>query len=180
MQYVAILRGINVGGHHIVPMSQLIVLLEQKGCVDVKTYIQSGNVVFRSKQKNVGKLEKQLIEAIEQEFGFPVPTLLRTREELEEAVVLNPFDVGATDLKLLHLMFLEREPKPEDLKRLDACYGGVDQFEVRGRHVYLQYDAGSAKSKLTSAYFDSRLQMTSSARNWRTVLALLDLMRMLA
>lgn len=176
MRYAAILRGINLGGHHMVPMPRLTALLEKMGCVDVKTYIQSGNVVFSSKQKNAVQLEKQLGEAIEQEFGFPVPTLLRTREELEEAVALNPFDVGATDLKLLHLLFLEREPKPEDLKRLDASYGGVDRFEIRGRHVYLKFATGSAKSRLTNSYFDSRLQMTSSARNWRTVLALLDLM----
>jgi uncharacterized protein (DUF1697 family) len=157
-------------------MAELREVFVGQGCSEVTTYIQSGNVVFSSKVTDASKLEKQLAAAIAKEFGFEVPTLVRTREELAAAIAGNPYATGMADLKTLHLLFLERRPSHEVLQRIDSSYGRPDEFAIAGTHVYLKIGAGVATTKLTNAYFDSRLRMVTTARNWRTVLHLFELL----
>ena len=173
---VALLRGINVGGNHSVPMKELAALFTKCGCSDVATYIQSGNVVFCSAENS--KLDAAMLTArIEKTFGFEAPVILRTADELEAVVRQNPFPKADPDKERLHVSFLASEPSAEKIASLDPNRSKGDTFKVLGREIYLLLPNGAGNSKLTNAYFDSKLQTISTARNWRTVLKLLEMAR---
>jgi uncharacterized protein (DUF1697 family) len=173
---VALLRGINVGGKHSVPMKELAALFAKCGCSDVATYIQSGNVVFCSTENS--KLDEALLASrIEKKFGFPVPVVLRTADELEAVIHRNPFPKADPDKERMHVSFLASEPTAAQISSLDPNRSPGDTFKVLGREIYLLLPNGAGNSKLTNAYFDSKLKTTSTARNWRTVLKLAEMAR---
>ena len=173
---VALLRAINVGGKHSVPMKALAALFAKCGCSEVATYIQSGNVVFCAAE--TAKLdEAALASRIEKKFGFPVPVILRTADELEAVVRRNPFPQADPDKERMHVSFLASEPTAAQVASLDPNRSPGDTFKVVGREIYLLLPNGAGNSKLTNAYFDSKLKTTSTARNWRTVLKLLEMAR---
>jgi uncharacterized protein (DUF1697 family) len=173
--HVALLRGINVGGKHALPMKELAALFTEATCTAVTTYIQSGNVVFRASAEVARGLPEVLARRIEERFGFGVPVVLRSAEELAAIVLANPFLEPSTDTKWLHVMFLADEPSPGSVERLDHRRSPSDTFAVRGREVYLRCPNGVARTRLTNHYFDATLGTTSTSRNWRTVLKLLEL-----
>ena len=173
---VALLRGINVGGKHSVPMKELAALFAKCGCSDVATYIQSGNVVFCSTDNS--KLDAVLLASrIEKTFGFAVPVILRTANELEAIIRRNPFPKADPDKERMHVSFLASEPTTAQIASLDPNRSPGDTFKVLGREIYLLLPNGAGNSKLTNAYFDSKLKTTSTARNWRTLLKLLEMAR---
>ena len=176
---VALLRGINVGGTNKLPMKALAAIFEAAACTGVKTYIQSGNVVFcADKDVDVAGVVKR---EIEKQLGLKVPVVLRTAAEIQRALKSNPFVKKGIDEDWLHVMFLEAEPTKAQVAALDAARGasltGVpDEFVVIGREVYLHLPNGAAKTKLTNAYFDSKLKTVGTQRNWRTVGMLAEMM----
>lgn len=174
--YVALLRGINVGGKHIVPMKQLAEIFTAAKCANVRTYIQSGNVVFTAPPKVAKVLPALLAKKIEERFGFCVPVVLRDREELANAVRCNPFLKAGLPQPTLHVYFLADMPTADAVKSLDPERSAPDAFHVSSREIYLHMPNGMARTKLTSAYFDSRLKTVCTARNWNTVLKLLEMM----
>jgi uncharacterized protein (DUF1697 family) len=176
-KYVALLRGINVGGKHIVPMKHLAEIFDAAKCVDVKTYIQSGNVIFTAPPKLASKLPAVLARAIEARFGFPVRVVLRSRDELAQVAAGNPFLKAGLPEKTLHVYFLADAPTISGIESLDPNRSTSDRFHVCGREVYLHTPNGIGNTKLTSAYFDSKLSTIATARNWATVLKLLEMMR---
>ncbi len=173
--FVALLRGINVGGHNKLPMKQLTAIVEGVGGLSVRTYIQSGNIVFEA----TGDLESRPAEAITKailaDTGIEAPVIVRTVEELREIVDANPYLRAGIEPQQLHLGFLADVPKPEDVAELDPKRSPSDAFTVLGSAIYLHLPNGVARTKLTNAYFDSRLKTTSTFRNWRTTLKLLEL-----
>lgn len=171
---VALLRGINVGGKNLLPMKALAGIFAAAGCVEVKTYIQSGNVVFR----RLGETDVTgLIRAeIEKRFGLKVPVIVRAAAELATAIAANPFLKTGIDPARLHVMFLDDEPTAAMMAGLDAERSRPDEFVVIGREVYLHLPNGAAKTKLTNAYFDAKLRTVGTQRNWRTVMALAGMM----
>jgi uncharacterized protein (DUF1697 family) len=175
--FVALLRGINVGGKKMVPMPALRSLFSALGHADVVTYIQSGNVVFRTP----GRKEKEIAVALEQEiaatFGISVTVLLRTPAELEAIAENNPFLEGKADISKLHVVFLAEPPAPKAATKLDPERSPPDEFRLRGREIYLHLPNGMGRSKLTIDYFERRLGVAASARNWNTLLRLLALAR---
>lgn len=173
--HVALLRGINVGGKHPLPMKELVAIFTEAGCTEVTTYIQSGNVVFRAPAELARRLPEVAACRIRERFGFGVPVVLRTRAELAAVVRANPFLEPGADTGPLHVMFLADEPSPDAVARLDPQRSPGDSFAVRGREVYLHCPAGVARTRLTNGYFDTTLGTTSTSRNWRTVLKLLEL-----
>ena len=175
--YVALLRGVNVGGKHIVPMKQLGEIFAACKCADVRTYIQSGNVIFRATPKIAPGLSVTIAKRIEDCFGFAVPVILRNRDELAHAARSNPFLKTGTPEKMLHVYFLAAAPSAAAIKSLDAERSAPDVFRVSGREIYLCMPNGMGRTKLTSAYFDSRLSTICTARNWATVLKLLEMMQ---
>ncbi|MHB8635127.1 MAG: DUF1697 domain-containing protein [Fimbriimonadaceae bacterium] len=174
--YLALLRGVNVGGKNRLPMKALADLFVALGCSDVRTFIQSGNVVFSATPRVYAGLPEVLPEAIRRQFAIQAPVILRTRDEIQAVVSGNPFVLAGEAEGTLYVAFLRDVPCLEHVAGLDPDRSPPDRFEVLGREVYLHLPAGVANSKLTNAYFDSKLKTLSTARNWRTVQALLDLM----
>ncbi len=173
--YVALLRGINVGGKNAaVPMSELRSLLDSLGHVDVVTYIQSGNAVFGS-PRPATEVAAELEERIEQAFGIGVAVLLRTPAELARVVANNPFLTPDADVSKLYVAFLADEPAAAAVSGLDPERSPPDELAVRGREVYLRLPNGAGRTKLTIDYFERRLGTRATARNWRTVTKLLEL-----
>jgi uncharacterized protein (DUF1697 family) len=170
-----LLRGINVGGKNKLPMAALVEMFTEAGCTGVRTYIQSGNVVFAAAPAATMRLAETLSERIAKRFTLRVPVVLRTAGELSAVASGNPFLKSGTDPATLHVAFLADKPDRKHIAALDPNRSPGDAFEVRGREVYLHLPNGAARSKLTNAYFDSKLATISTARNWRTVMKLVEL-----
>ena len=172
MKHVALLRGINVGGKAILPMKELVAIFEACGASEVKTYIQSGNVVFfsDSAEEVVGRVTGEVARV----YGYSGRVVLRSGVEMEAVLRGNPF-LGAA-VATLHVYFLADRPSAAAVKGLDAQRSAGDSFVVIGREVYLQLPNGMARTKLTNSYFDSRLGTVSTARNWNTVGKLVELL----
>jgi uncharacterized protein (DUF1697 family) len=174
--YVALLRAINLGARNKIPMGDLKALFADLGHEDVATYVQSGNVVFRTRTGTESRVVAEIEQRITKEFGHDVAVLLRTPAELAKIAKGNPFLKGETDHKKLHVMFLDRRPAAKSVAGLDPDRSPPDAFEVSGRNIYLHFPTrGSGRSKLTIGYFEGRLDVRGTARNWRTVTTLADL-----
>ena len=174
--WVALLRGVNVGGKHILPMKQLVEMFSEAKCVNVRSYIQSGNVVFAAPPKVVKGLPALLEKKIEERFGFSAPIVLRNRDEMARVARSNPFLKAGLPQQALHVYFLANEPNPAAVKSLDVNRSPGDRFHVTGREIYLHVPNGMGRTKLTSTYFDAKLSTVATARNWTTVLTLLTMM----
>ena len=173
-RYVALLRGVNVGGKNRLPMADLRDIFTAAGCAAVRTYIQSGNVVFEAGQDLAERVPEIVTRAIHRQFGYETTVVTRSSEELRRVVASNPFDTSG-DPRFLQVAFLEDTPGAEAPSRLDPQRSPPDAFAVRGRNVYLHYPNGVARSKLTNEYLAAQLQTASTMRNWRTVLSLLKM-----
>ena len=175
LDYVALLRGINVGGKNKLPMKDLAAVFRDAGCVSVQTYIQSGNVVFQAPPESAAGLPATLAAQITARFSLRVPVLLRTAEQLESVFQNNPFLAQGLPEDTLHVMFLAGLPAPEQVAALHSQRSAPDAFIVQGRDIYLHLPNGVADTKLTNAYFDAKLATVSTSRNWKTVTKLLEL-----
>ena len=173
-RYVALLRGVNVGGRNKLPMADLRDIFAEAGCAAVQTYIQSGNVVFEATQDLAERVPEIVTLVIRRRFDIETAVIVRSREELRQVADSNPFDTSG-DPRLLHVAFLQDAPGAEAVARLDPERSPPDAFAVRGRNVYLHYPNGVARSKLTNEYLAAQLQTVSTTRNWRTVLTLLEM-----
>jgi uncharacterized protein (DUF1697 family) len=175
--FAALLRAVNVGGRNKVSMPELKSLLASLGLEDVVTYVQSGNVVFRSptgdREEIAARIERQIAEA----FGVRSTVLLRTPAELSAIADGNPFLKRESELSKLHIVFLGDRPAADAVARLDPERSPPDQFSVQGREIYLHLPNGAGRSKLTLDYFERRLGVDATARNWKTLLKLLALTR---
>jgi len=172
---VALLRGINVSGKNPLPMADLTRIFERAGAVEIRTYIQSGNVVFRATPKVAKSIAHDVSKAIHQGPGWQVPVVIRSAEELRQVPRDNPFLNAVAEPTTLHVAFLATTPDPARVAALDPKRSPPDRFVLRGRDVYLHCPNGIGRSKLTNAYFDAALNTVSTMRNWRTVQSLLDL-----
>ncbi len=175
--HVALMRGINVGGKNKLPMKDLAELFAGAGCGDVRTYIQSGNVLFSAPRGVLTKLPGLVAARIAERFGYRTPVVLRTADELAETIANNSFLTAGAAEETLHVMFLADVPSARAVGDLDPRRSPGDTFVVRGRDVYLRLPNGAARTKLTNAYFDSKLATVSTGRNWRTVTKLLEMMK---
>lgn len=174
-QHIALMRGINVGGKNKLPMQELAAIFEEAGCVSVRTYIQSGNVVFEADQELVDELAEDVPRRIQGRFGLLVPVVLRTADALRRIVARNPFVGEDTDPKHLHVGFLAEAPGAEAVASLDPVRSNVDSFAVLDAEVYLHVPGGMGRTKLTTDWFDRRLGTVMTVRNWRTVNALVEM-----
>lgn len=177
MTYLALLRGINVGGKNKLPMKDLVNAFVSAGCGDVRTYIQSGNVICRADAGIATRLPLLLTTHIEKRFGYQIPVLLRTTEQIANVIENNPFlEAGAAEDEL-YVLFLADVPAAHRVDDLDPNRSPLDAFKLRGQEIYLRLPRGVSASKLTNQYFDSRLATTSTGRNWRTVTKLFAMMK---
>jgi uncharacterized protein (DUF1697 family) len=176
--FAALLRGINLGGHKIVKMDQLRKTFDELGFEDVKTYIQSGNVIFKASAQTPENLAKRIEEKILHQFGFPVPVIVKTADEIGEVICNNPLlKEKGIDLSKLHVTFLSRSPGKGTLRTLDAVPAAPDQFRCSGRAVYLHCPNGYHASKLTNNVLEKLLKVGTTTRNWKTVNKLWEMAR---
>lgn len=173
--YVALLRAINVGGKNSLPMKELVAMFEAAGCADVTSYIQSGNVVFRASETRAARVPGLVATALAARLGCPIPVVVRAAAELHAVASANPFLRAGAEPKALHVMFLADRPAPAMIAALDPRRSPPDQFTVSGREIYLHCPDGIGRSKLTNDYFERRLATSGTARNWRTVLKLIEM-----
>jgi uncharacterized protein (DUF1697 family) len=168
--YVALLRGINLGGHKKIKMDRLRTLFEGLGFTQVQTYIQSGNVVFRAGKFSPAGLSSKIEERILKDFGFSVLVLLRTGDEIGMTIKNNPFLKNrGIDQEKLHVTFLPGPPETSVLKELEGLTTAPDQSCCIGKEVYLYLPNGMGQSSLANNPLERRLLKRATTRNWRTV-----------
>lgn len=174
-RYVALMRGMNVGGKNKLAMKELAAIFAETGCSDVRTFIQSGNVIFSATARVAVRLPEMIAMEIESRFGLRVPVVVRSAEQMSAVLRENPFIRAGVDQGTLHVMFLADLPTAAQVAGLDPGRSAPDEFIVCGREIYLRLPNGGGRSKLTNQYFDSRLKTVSTVRNWRTVMKLCEL-----
>ena len=172
--WIAFLRGINVGGNNILPMKSLVLLIEGLGAKDVKTYIQSGNAVFRHSVGDATALTKKIEGAVLSAHGFVLNVLLMSRDQLEAAAKANPFPEAVAAPKTLHLAFLAEVPVHANWDGLNEIQCANERYAVKGKVFYLHAPAGIGKSKLAARY-EKLLGVSATARNWNTVVKMIEL-----
>jgi uncharacterized protein (DUF1697 family) len=165
---IALFRGINVGGKSTLPMRDLVTLFEELGCRNIRTYIQSGNVVFETAENSREELAKRVSEKVTGRFGFTPYVLLLTVEELNQALAQNPFPQTADNPQSLHLGFLSSSPVNPDLTRLERLKSESERFQLNGNVFYLFAPDGVGRSKL-AAGAERSLGVPMTDRNWRTI-----------
>jgi len=176
-KYVSLLRGINVSGQKKVRMEELRALYESLGFKSVATYIQSGNVVFESGEKNISKIKTAIEQAIKAWYGFLVPVELRTCGELGRIIDEFPFDPVDADANSTRYLvtFLSEPPDGHRGKTLMSSVRPPERLYIKGRETYLHCPGGYGKSKLSNAFLEARLGVCATTRNWKTVQKLFEL-----
>ncbi|MEE6265809.1 MULTISPECIES: DUF1697 domain-containing protein [Streptomyces] len=173
---IALLRGINVGGHNAFPKARQLELARSLGFEEVSVLLQTGNLVFADPGTAPAETARRIEERIAAELGLSVPVVVRTRDEWAATVAGNPFPLAVPEPKTLHVTFLSQVPT--DTARLDALDQDAyapDRFRLMGRDLYLWCPQGIGRSKLAEAVGRARLGVTATARNWNTVTKLLAL-----
>lgn len=174
MKHIAILRGINVGGKRKLLMADLRTLFTNLGFENVATYIQSGNVLF---DHPVGADPQQtalrIKEAIAKTFGYDVPVIVLPAADLIEAIQSNPYSqTNSADINRLHLTFLSQLPDAQKVAEISVLDFSPDQFQVIGKHIFLRCESKYHKTKLNNQFFEKKLGVDATTRNWKTVLKL--------
>jgi uncharacterized protein (DUF1697 family) len=175
--YISILRGINVGGSKKILMKDLKTLYEELGFEKVTNYIQSGNVIFQAEDHltDIQAAEK-IKQLIFEKYAFNVQVLIRTIEEMLKTQRINPFlENKAIDIEKLHVTFLAEIPKPEYLESIKKYDYSPDQFGIVGKDVFVYCPNGYGRTKINNEFFESKLKVSASTRNWRTVCSLVEM-----
>lgn len=171
--FVALLRAINVGGQKKIPMASLRATAATLGLANIRSYVQSGNLVFDSAQADRSLLATELETAIAQAFGFEVAVLVREPASLHSLIANNPFiQRPSVDPQRLYVTFLQRLPEPERVARLAVPEGSPDEFALAGDAIWLHCPQGAGVTKLSNAFFERKLAVLATSRNWNTVNAL--------
>ena len=173
MKYLAILRGINVGGHRKILMADLKVLFTTLGFENISTYIQSGNVFFET-NKERKDIENSIVKGIEDTFGFKVPVIIIQVEELKAIKSKNPY-VENNGVEKLHVTFLNEKPSKEIVDEINGMDFTPDKFSVIERLVFLNIEGKYHKSKLSNNFFEKKLGVVATTRNWKTINKLIEL-----
>jgi len=174
-KYVAFLRGINVGGNNKIKMEALRETFAALGCRNVKTYINSGNVIFETAKTDNNKLAAKIEKAIEKEFSLNIRVMVRTMTEIEDIIENNPFDRQFENDKDLHVLFLDEELAEEKRELLLANNNENEMFAVRNREIFCLLRVSVLDSLLGKDYVGKKLKTPATARNWRTVNKIVEL-----
>lgn len=168
--YISLLRGINVSGKNKIKMEDLRALYEFLGFTDVKSYIQSGNVIFKAPRGSNLKLSTRISDGIKEKFGFDIPVLVKTEEELENIIKNLPFEVPDEDKdKRLFVTFLSEEPKEFPKAVIEKAKAPGDKIRLVGTEIYLYTPDGYGKSKLSNNFLEKKLDVVATSRGWRSV-----------
>ena len=176
MVVIALLRGVNVGGHNKIKMDVLKSLCEKLGLTGVRTYVQSGNAVFstKEKEKDLQKLAERIEDAIEHEGGFRPSVILRTAAELQDVIARNPFrDREGIEPAKLVVTFLASSPSTEACAKIRGIKADPEELHLDGRELYIYFPSGMGRTKLPLAAIDRAFKIAGTGRNWNTVTRLL-------
>ena len=172
--YIALFRGINVGGRNILPMRDLVRELEALDCEDVRTFIQSGNAVFQYPEKNTAALGVKIAKKIEDRHGFRPRILILNARQLHKAIASNPFPDAEAEPRTLHLLFLASPPPAPKIDALNGAKLSSERFQLTDHVFYLHAPEGIGRSKL-AANVEKLLGVPATGRNWRTVMKLAEM-----
>ena len=172
--FVSLLRGVNVGGHGKIKMETLRELHEALGLTNVRTLLQSGNVVFTSNLKDRDRLAERIMQEIERRFDLQVAVILRTLTEVKNILDRGPVLSARADPSKLLVMFLSAVPDAQAQAALLKWHKGPEMMELRGPEIYLHYPNGVGRSKLTNAVLEGKLNTTGTSRNWNTLTKLVE------
>jgi len=173
---ISLLRGVNIAGHHIIKMDALRDLYEDLGLQDAQTYLQSGNVVFRTKAGDVSRLAKRIEDAIEKRFGFRTFVVLRTKAELGDVIAQSPCAKRrGIDPKKLAVMFLKETPTAECLQNALKIETAPEELWISGCHAYIYFTNGMARPKMSWPAIERALKTAGTGRNWNSVTKLYEL-----
>jgi uncharacterized protein (DUF1697 family) len=172
--YISILRGINVSGHKLIKMEALRKLYESLGFRNVKTYVQSGNVIFTAKAGDLVKLGQKISQQIEKDFSFEVPVIVLSIEKLGQIIESSPFlNNTDKDRAFLHVTFLSSKPGKYDLDAIEEKKQKGEELVITDNAVYLYCPHGYGNSKLSNSFFEAKLKVGATTRNWKTTNELL-------
>lgn len=181
--YIALLRGINVGGKNIIKMAELKKVFDGIGLCEVQTFIQSGNVLFKSNEEEE-PLRREIEYEIERAFGFPVTVILRTAAELEQITLNCPFSEekiveaeSSSKAEVLYVALLNHVPSHDKVESLNAYVNGSEEYHIAGRNVFLLFHNSIRNSKLANNI--QKLDAQSTVRNWKTISKLVNLAKVM-
>ncbi len=169
MRYIALLRGINVGGNTMIKMTDLKAAFEGLGFEKVVTYINSGNIAFDAKKSDGEKLAAKIEQAINQGFSKDVPVMVREQAVINRVLSSNPYDGQFESHKEMHVLFLKEEMRPEQTEQLLAAAPTGERYAVIGREIYCHLPMGVIDSILGKSFIEKKLKVAVTGRNWRTV-----------
>lgn len=174
---IAILRGINVGGRRKILMWDLKELFLKLGFSNIQTYIQSGNIIFETSDSGSNIIiANEIEETIQKKYDFQVPVIVLSSNEFHDAISDNPFlKEKRIEIDRLHLTFLKELPSDEKLQKIKTVDVTPDQFEIKNKNVFIYCSDKYSKSKLTNAFFENKLKVSATTRNWKTVMKLAEL-----
>jgi uncharacterized protein (DUF1697 family) len=174
-RYISLLRGINVGGRRKILMADLKKLYSDLGCLNIQTYIQSGNVIFDwDLEKDATEIETIIYKAIQKHYGYEVPVIIRKVKEIEEIILNNPFATPSNS-ESLFLMFLKDKPLSNQLEKIKEYSFLPDDFHISGKHIYGVFVGKFSDSKLGITFFEKHLKVSATTRNWKTVNKLFEI-----
>ncbi len=174
MVFIALLRGINVSGQKKILMSDLKILFENLSFSDVKTYIQSGNVIFSTEESDTKLMEKKIEEKILAQYGFQIPVLVLTTDEIKNALDNNPFlknteTLSDKDDPRLYFTFLSEIPNVEHVKKIDVALFAPDTFTLLDKTIFMKVENGYGNTKLSNNFFETKLKVKATTRNLKTL-----------
>jgi uncharacterized protein (DUF1697 family) len=178
MKYAAFFRALNVGGHGLIKMQQLKALFDSNGFSNVKTYIQSGNIVFTSKEKNVLKMEKKAEELLSNELEYTINTFIRSDKEIENIIAKNPFkDAVLSKDIVLYYAFLPAYPDKEKEKIILSFNNRVEQHSIKDNGIYSLIVKNAGKTLYSGGWLEKNLKMPVTVRNWNTIIKIDEMLK---
>lgn len=174
--YISLLRGINVSGKNSIKMDALKNSFAQLGFQDIKTYIQSGNIIFRYKKQEPQELAARIKEQIQYDFSFDVPVQVFGLDKFKQLVAGNPFAAESSkDISFMHVTLLAAAPESPDISAIETKKAAGEEIVISGDAVYLYCPSGYGRTKLNNNFLESKLKVSATTRNWKTTLKLLEL-----
>ncbi|MCF6136534.1 DUF1697 domain-containing protein [Pseudalkalibacillus berkeleyi] len=174
--YIALLRGINVGGHKKVKMDRLKEIFSSIGFEQVRTYIQSGNVIFETRPLETSELIQQIESQLKEALEFEVPVIVKTAEEWKTAIGANPFDVDLLkEDEKLHVSFLAEKPSTEAVEKLLSVESDIDDFQIEGKTAYIVCRKGYKKTVFSNTFIEKKLKVAATTRNWNSVMKIAEM-----
>lgn len=174
--YIALLRGINVGGQKKIKMVDLRAYLQELNFQAIQTYVQSGNILFQYENSSIEELEKSIHDKILEKYGFEVPVMIIQPQVLQQVIEQNPFtEADGRDLKRLYVTFLSDAPTLDRIEKLKEVDYSPEEYLIQNKHIYLYSPNNYGKAKISNNFFEKKLKVAATTRNWRTVNKLLEL-----